>query len=73
MNPSISTRGWKTFLSWDKSAAALLILMGAVLRLRQYLTMRSFWVDEAMLALNIVQRNFAGMLVPLVGSTGVRV
>ena len=65
MNPSITTRGWKAFLSWDKAAAVLLILAGAVLRLRQYLTGRSLWVDEAMLALNIVGRGFAGMLEPL--------
>jgi 4-amino-4-deoxy-L-arabinose transferase-like glycosyltransferase len=65
MNPSITTRGWKTFLSWDKAAAALLILVGAVLRLRGYLTGRSLWADEAMLALNIVGRDFAGMFQPL--------
>ena len=65
MNPSITNRGWKTFLSWDKAAAALLILLGAVLRVRQYLTGRSLWADEAMLALNIVERGFAGMFQPL--------
>lgn len=65
MNPSITTRGWKAFLSWDKTAAALLILVGALLRLRQYLTGRSLWADEAMLALNIVERSFAGMFRPL--------
>jgi hypothetical protein len=65
MNPSITTRGWKAFLSWDKAAAASLILLGAILRLRQYLTGRSLWADEAMLALNIVERNFAGMFHPL--------
>ena len=61
MNSSITNRGWKTFLSWDKTAAALLILLGAILRLRQYLTGRSLWADEAMLALNIVGRDFSGM------------
>jgi uncharacterized membrane protein len=65
MNPSITTRGWKAFLSWDKAAAVLLIVLGAVLRLRQYLTGRSLWADEAMLALNIVERDFAGMFQPL--------
>ena len=65
MNPSITTRGWKAFLSWDKAAAVLLILVGALLRLRQYLTGRSLWADEAMLALNVVERGFAGMFQPL--------
>jgi len=45
--------------------AALLILVGAALRLRQYLTGRSFWADEASLALNIVNRGFGGMFQPL--------
>jgi hypothetical protein len=65
MNPSITNRGWKAFLSWDKIAAGLLILLGAVLRLRQYLTGRSLWADEAMLALNIVDRGFGGLFRPL--------
>ncbi len=65
MNRSIANRGWKTFLSWEKAAAVLLILAGIVLRVRQYLTGRSLWVDEAMLALNLVERDFAGMFRPL--------
>lgn len=65
MNPSITNRGWKAFLSWEKAAAAFLILSGMILRIRQYLTGRSLWVDEAMLALNIVERDFAGMFQPL--------
>ena len=65
MNPSITNRGWKAFLSWEKAAAALLFLSGVVLRIRQYLTGRSLWADEAMLALNIVERDVAGMFKPL--------
>ena len=46
-------------------AAGLIILIGLALRLRQYLSGRSLWLDEAMLALNIVQRDFGGLLKPL--------
>ena len=44
---------------------AILLLVGALLRLRQYLTGRSLWADEAMLVLNVVNRGFAGMFQPL--------
>lgn len=49
----------------EDAAIGTLALVGIILRLRQYLTGRSLWVDEAMLALNIVNRNFAGLLQPL--------
>lgn len=42
-----------------------MIFAGISLRLRQYLAGRSLWIDEAMLALNIVNRDFAGLLKPL--------
>ncbi len=56
---------FRRYLSWEKAAIALLFLAGILLRLRQYLTGRSLWADEAMLALNIVNRNFGELLKPL--------
>jgi hypothetical protein len=35
-----------------------IVLLGIALRLRQYLLNRSFWADEASLAVNLVERNF---------------
>src|SRR5215216_898722 len=61
MNSAIAIGRDKTSNSWERVITALLILLGALLRLRRYLTGRSLWADEAMLALNIVNRNFAGM------------
>jgi hypothetical protein len=43
----------------------LILLAGFLLRLRQYLTGRSLWLDEAMLALNIVNRNYGDLFQPL--------
>jgi len=41
------------------------VLVGAALRLAAYLTVRSLWLDEAMLAHNIVGRTFGALLGPL--------
>ena len=38
-----------------------LVFAGFFLRLRQYLVNRSLWLDEAMLANNIIARDFAGL------------
>jgi hypothetical protein len=65
MNPTDPNNKLNTFFSWERAAVAMLLLVGAVLRLRQYLTGRSLWADEASLALNIVNRNFGGMFQPL--------
>lgn len=43
----------------------LIIALGMALRLRQYLANRSLWMDEARLALNIVNRTFQGLTQPL--------
>jgi dolichyl-phosphate-mannose-protein mannosyltransferase len=55
----------KVRFSWERVFIAMLLLLGAILRIRQYLTGRSLWSDEAMLALSIVNRGFAGMFKPL--------
>ena len=38
-----------------------IVLLGSLLRLRQYLLNRSLWGDEASLAINLVTRNFSGL------------
>jgi len=43
----------------------LIIGLGIVLRLVQYLFNRSLWLDEAALASSIISRDFAGLLQPL--------
>lgn len=50
---------------FEKLVVPGLVLFGLALRLRQYLAWRSLWLDEAMLALNIVGRNFGNLLKPL--------
>jgi len=51
--------------SWENIIAGLILLAGFLLRLRQYLTGRSLWLDEAMLALNIVNRDYGDLFQPL--------
>jgi hypothetical protein len=55
----------KAWLSIETAAAALVIGFGLLLRLRQYTLNLSFWLDEAMLALNIANRTFGGLVRPL--------
>lgn len=43
-------------------ALAVLVLVGAILRLGQFLSDRSLWHDEALLALNLIGRSFAHSL-----------
>ena len=47
-----------------------LVLVGFVLRLRQYLADRSLWLDEAMLTNNILGRSFGGLFQPLDNNQG---
>lgn len=39
-----------------------IVALGITLRLRQYLVNRSFWADEASLAVNLTDRSYAGLL-----------
>lgn len=54
---------------WATSAMSLpiliLIILGVGLRVYFYLLNRSLWLDEAMLALNLVNRSFVELLEPL--------
>lgn len=68
MNTSTSPTArasFNVFSSWENVLAGLILLAGFLLRLRQYLTGRSLWLDEAMLALNIVNRDFIDLFKPL--------
>jgi hypothetical protein len=65
MTPGTAINKFKTSLSREGVIVAILLLIGGLLRLRQYLAGRSLWADEAMLALNIVNRNFGELLKPL--------
>jgi len=55
----------KPRFSFEYTATLLAIGLGLALRFRQYSLNLSFWLDEAMLALNIVNRNFGGLVRPL--------
>jgi hypothetical protein len=48
-----------------KYLSIYLIVIGIVLRIRQYVINRSLWIDEARLALNIVNRSFSELTLPL--------
>ncbi|HEX3334207.1 MAG TPA: glycosyltransferase family 39 protein [Acidimicrobiales bacterium] len=45
--------------------ARVLVVVGCVLRVRQFVFHRSLWTDETMLALNVLHRNYAGLTHPL--------
>jgi hypothetical protein len=45
--------------------ALILIVVGTILRVRQYLFNRSLWLDEAYLSSNIVTRSYRALLEPL--------
>jgi hypothetical protein len=55
----------KAHISLETAAAVLVIGFGLLLRLRQVTLNLSLWLDEAMLALNIVNRSFGDLVRPL--------
>jgi len=52
------------YLGW------VFVALGAALRLRQYFADSSFWLDEALLALNLVNRSYIGLTQKLVYNQG---
>jgi len=61
-------KGWghlKSIMSSPDFPYEVVVTLGILLRLRQYFANRSFWVDEASLALNIINRSFGGLTRPL--------
>lgn len=55
---------------WWQRATWLAIGLGGLLRLRWWLLDRSLWLDEALLATNVVERSYGGLLDPLGGQQG---
>src|SRR6476660_9658851 len=53
--------GWLT----SRSAVIALVLLGIGLRLLPLVANRNLWIDEAMLALNLIERTPAQLLQPL--------
>lgn len=49
----------------NKKTIWILIIVGFVLRIGQYLVNRSIWLDESSLALNIIERSWAQLTQPL--------
>ncbi len=51
--------------AWPRAALLATLALGIAARMAQYLGNRSLWLDEAYLALNILGRDFSGLLRPL--------
>lgn len=66
-NKSMFPNKWHANLSKNKYQWAILflVIVGIILRLRQYLTVRSLWLDESALALNIINRSYLELFSPL--------
>ena len=66
---SLKVKFHEKWSSWSSNNLAILcvaiFLIGATFRLSQYIADRSLWLDEAKLALNIINRSFSGLAQPL--------
>jgi hypothetical protein len=60
-----SPRSWLAFHGWWPLLAAAAVLFGSVVRLRQYLSGRSLWMDEASITMNVLQRSPGRLMRPL--------
>jgi len=60
------------FVDSTSKLARLAIIVGIVLRLRYYAFNRSLWLDESLLALNLIHRSYRQLLKPLDYSQGSR-
>jgi hypothetical protein len=71
---SLKVKFHEEWSSWSSNNLAIfcvaIFLIGATFRLSQYVANRSLWLDEAMLALNIINRSFAGLAQPLDDNQG---
>ena len=56
---------WRTAESLNRATLWGFIILGILFRLRQYLFDRSLWLDESLLALNIIRRSPTELLKPL--------
>jgi hypothetical protein len=63
--PSAEPASPPELVPWIPRLAWALVALGVLARLVRYLANRSLWRDEAALAVNIVERSFAGLLEPL--------
>ncbi|MEX2214540.1 MAG: glycosyltransferase family 39 protein [Phycisphaeraceae bacterium] len=48
-----------------RTAAGVILFLGALLRIALFLADSSLWHDEVMLAINLVERDYAGLMQPL--------
>jgi dolichyl-phosphate-mannose-protein mannosyltransferase len=59
-----NANAWR-WLPSSQTLVWVFLILGILLRLRQYLFDRSLWLDESMLALNIIRRSAVELLKPL--------